>query len=108
MATQKGLKKPRYTLKEDQIILLYVKKYPTNLSYAFEKAADRLPLRDKRGCEQRYYNKLRDNMNTYITCGSKRGFTSNVKNNPRRIANSRPNQTLSPLKSLWTRLFNHW
>lgn len=90
----------RYSQKEITIITNYIAKYPTNLTFAFEKASARIG-RSAGAVGVYYYTHLRNSMNTHLTCGSRRGFSRNHKNNPRRVANSTPKQELHIFKDLW-------
>jgi hypothetical protein len=98
----------RYTKKDNQVILMYVSKYPSNLQFAFEKAAIKLN-RDNLAVCQHYYKSLRNSIDSHLTCGSKRGFTKNVKNSNRRVAGGTPNQELSKIKLIawaWRLVWN--
>lgn len=90
----------RYSQKEITIIANYIVRYPTNLTFAFEKAAAKTGRSPGAICVY-YYTNLRNSMNTHLTCGSRRGFSRNHKNNPRRIANSTPKQELHLFRDLY-------
>lgn len=60
----------RWTREEELVILSYVKQYPNNLKYAFEKAALSLN-RTTRGVHSRYYEKLKNNNTCFVTVSSK-------------------------------------
>lgn len=92
----------RYSKKEDATILMYVNKYPTNLQFAFEKASKKLLYRSTEAICFRYYRSLRNQVETHLTCGSRRGFSRNVKNSQRRVTNSTPTQRLFSLKDLFS------
>lgn len=77
----KGQRPPRYTETEDLIIINQVKNYPTNINYAFKEAQKLIPRRTDKAIGMRWYTKLSKLESTNaITCGSKKGFTKNVKN----------------------------
>lgn len=88
------MKSKRYTKKEQDIIINEIKNYPTNIKHACEKAA--LMLNRSYGATSfYYYNHLRkDPKVKAITCGSKQGFTQNVKNIMRDEDGNLPSQNL--------------
>lgn len=91
----KGKPKIRFTSEDDKIILKQVELYPTNLRHAFTEAAKLLPERNWRSVQYRYYSNLRPDVDVKaITCGSKAGFTQNVKNLARDEEGNMPEQNL--------------
>lgn len=84
-----------FTKEEDNIIIQTLKDYPTNLKAGFEQVSLKLPKRNPKVIMHRWYNTLRkDPTNHVITCGSKKGFTQNVKNVKRDKEGNMPNQGL--------------
>ena len=74
----------RFTQEEDLVILRELQQYPDNLTYGLLKAAEVLTGRSLKSVKNRYYNTLRNSEDFMaVTCGSKEGFTHNVKNTPR-------------------------
>lgn len=71
----------KFTQQEDDVILSKISQSPTNLQFAFENAARELEGRDRKSCEQRYYNTLRkkDPVHSLATAN---GFAVNIKNTP--------------------------
>jgi len=72
----------RFSIEDDQVIISYIKKSPTNLRNAIEQAAEEISA-DFKSVENRYYNSIKKN-HTIITCGSSAGMSSNVKNSIRK------------------------
>lgn len=74
-------KRPRYTKREEEVIIDLIRQYPTNLKYAFEQAAERLG-RDAMSISSKWYGDIRKNpeYKGLITTGSEKGFSNNVKN----------------------------
>ena len=84
----------RFSTEEDAVIIEQVKLYPTNLKHAFQEAAVLLD-RTWKSIHFRYYITLRDDPKVKaITCGSKLGFTQNVKNLRRDEDGNMPEQNL--------------
>ncbi|MFW5794640.1 MAG: hypothetical protein ACOCV1_04060 [Bacillota bacterium] len=94
------IKKKNYTKDEILIIRDCFKTYPDNISHACEEAAKKLPGRTANSISALYYGKLKS-LETFkvITVGSKKGFTSNVKNTPRKDGTFPKNRKLN--KVLW-------
>ena len=89
------MRKILFTPEEDAIIIRFVKEYPTNLQEAFKKAYTQLPNRTLKTIQNRYYRALRkDPKINALTCGSKAGFTQNVKNVMRDKEGNLPDQAL--------------
>jgi hypothetical protein len=86
-----------YSPQENEIILKQAELYPTNLHYAFEEASKLLVDRNPKAICVHYYisPKMRkDPKVKAVTCGSKKGFTQNVKNLKRDIDGNMPEQDL--------------
>lgn len=89
------MRKKTYTKEEDEIIIGQIKNYPTNLQHAFMEASSLLVNRDAKAISQRYYKRIKKDINTYaLTCGSTKGFTQNVKNKFRDSDGTLPEQNL--------------
>lgn len=83
-----------FTQEQKDIIVEQVKKYPTNLQYAF-KEASRITGRLQISITNLWYSKLKfDPKIAAITCGSKHGFSQNQKNKFRDKDGNLPNQDL--------------
>lgn len=67
-----------FTIEDDNIIIEFIKKSPTNISHAFQQAAEKLDI-NFNTISSRYYSTIRKK-NTIVTCGSSAGMSSNVKN----------------------------
>lgn len=84
----------RFSVEDDNVIIEQIKLYPTNLKHSFQESAKILD-RDWTGIHFRYYKTLRkDPKVKAITCGSKSGFTQNVKNLWRDEDGNMPEQNL--------------
>lgn len=71
----------RFTPSEDEVIIRFVKEYPTNLVKAFAEASNQLHNRKWKHVQMRWYGYLKKHKDiNAITCGSSKGFTKNVKN----------------------------
>lgn len=87
-------KNKHFSVEEDNIIIEQIKLYPTNLKHAFQEA-EKLIERSWTSIQFRYYGNLRgDPKVKAITCGSKQGFTQNVKNLKRDEEGNMPEQNL--------------
>ena len=77
----KKKKRVPFTPSEDEVIIKFVKDYPTNLKKGFIEASKQLSNRSWKIISVRWYTilKKRKHVNA-ITCGSSKGFTKNVKN----------------------------
>lgn len=93
----------RFTEEEDIIIIREVKKCPSNLSKAFQEAANKLSNRTEAAVTGRWYNTLRAKQ-TVITTGSAAGFTKNVKNLQRNVDGSMPEQHLKGVEFIMKEL----
>lgn len=70
-----------FSEEDDKVILKQIELYPTNINYSFEESAKLLEGKSIKSIESRYYRILKFKRNVKaITCGSKAGFTQNVKN----------------------------
>lgn len=84
----------RFSVEDDNVIIEQIKLYPTNLAHAFSEAANLLD-REPKAVHSRYYvNLKKDPKVKAITCGSKKGFTQNVKNLQRDADGNMPEQNL--------------
>lgn len=72
----------KYTTEDNKIILNNISRFPTNITQALEKSAIELE-RSYEAINKYYYRKLRRTTNV-ISCGSKKGFSYNVKVHPRK------------------------
>lgn len=72
-----------WTQREVNLIKTYVKRYPSNLSVAFEKVSE-LTGRSQHAVCQKYYNSVKDDGMLYVI-SSKTSSKVNQKNKVRRI-----------------------
>lgn len=80
----------KFTEEEDNLILMAINDSPLNIMIALEKLAPRLN-RKYQDLHKRYYKRLKKNPEKYAaSCGSKVGFSHNVKNLRRNANNELP------------------
>lgn len=87
----------KFTEEEDHVIINNIKNFPTNLKYAFKISSEDPLLKERSlpSIAQRWYGHLRRQTNIHsVSCGSKNGFTQNVKNVLRDENSNLPNQGL--------------
>lgn len=91
LLTDENRKKHKWIKKEIDILLNNIKKYPTNIKHALQLTGNQLGLEfgivwnKWYGSPSCKHLALRNNPKIYqLTCGSKLGFSQNVKNNKRK------------------------
>jgi hypothetical protein len=83
-----------FSQEDDRIIEQQVGLYPTNISHALQEAGNLINKSFKAVSGHYYYKMRKDPKVKAVTCGSKKGFTQNVKNLKRDIDGNMPEQDL--------------
>jgi hypothetical protein len=84
----------KYSDFEDEIIIYIIDIFPLNIDYAIELSSI-LICRTISAVKKRYYRELRHSRKYIaVTCGSKQGFSKNIKNAKRNETTHIPNQDL--------------
>ena len=77
---KKGYKSPRYSQKEDEIIMQAVKNCPHNLEEAFRRASKVLVNRSANSIQNRYYGSLKNIHEGFAIKSNGSEHMNNVKN----------------------------
>jgi hypothetical protein len=71
----------RWTPQENEIVIMHVKQYPTNLNLAFNKAAEDLPNRSADAVMQRWHNYIKKDQPVMAIGAGENPLVINTKNN---------------------------
>lgn len=100
----KDKKENKKLLKEDNILISYIRKYPTNIRYAITLASEELNL-SITALSHRYYTRIKHSI-AVLTVGSEIGFSNNVKNTLRDINGNLPTPDMNDVQWLMKQILN--